>query len=107
MLPSATEEAERAIGMVAPDGIVQKPNEWQELILEPVTKAITSYGKKMASEAVAECLAALALMWNQYCAKTGHQFMSAGEAAANLLEKHNLLVDGDQPGEAKDGPRRG
>ena len=38
-------------------------------------------------------LYALGLMWNQYCGKEGHKFMSAGEAASELLEKHGLLVD--------------
>ena len=40
-----------------------------------------------------EILYALALMWNQYCGKHGHLFMSAGEHAAEVLMKVGLLKD--------------
>lgn len=38
-------------------------------------------------------LQALALMWNQYCGKDGHKFMTAGEHAAEVLMKAGLLKD--------------
>lgn len=39
-----------------------------------------------------EALEALCDMWSQYCnGKWGHMFMSAGENAADVLDKHNLL----------------
>ena len=36
-------------------------------------------------------LHALSLMYNQYCSEHGHEFMSAGEAASDVLEHHGLL----------------
>ena len=38
-------------------------------------------------------LFALCLMWNQYCGKKGHLFMSAGEETAEILIKEGLLKD--------------
>jgi len=40
-----------------------------------------------------ETLRALALMWNQYCGKSGHLFMTAGEHASEVLMKAGLLKD--------------
>lgn len=42
---------------------------------------------------LAEALYALGYMWNQYCGKNGHLFMSAGEAASEMLIRHDLLKD--------------
>jgi hypothetical protein len=39
-----------------------------------------------------EALEALCDMWNQYCgSKWGHEFMSAGENCADVLDKYKLL----------------
>lgn len=39
-----------------------------------------------------EVLEALCGMWNQYCGgKWGHEFMSAGEDTADVLDKYKLL----------------
>ena len=39
-----------------------------------------------------EALEALCFMWKQYCGGLwGHEFMSAGETAAEVLDKHSLL----------------
>lgn len=38
-----------------------------------------------------EALYALGLMWNQYCGKEGHLFMTAGEQAEIVLQKYGLL----------------
>ena len=38
-------------------------------------------------------LAALAMMWNQYCGKKGHLCMTAGEVASAVLMKAGLLKD--------------
>jgi len=57
----------------------------------------------MMQEERGEIIEALALMWNQYCAEGGHQFMPAGEHAASVLKKYGLLHDfGDRGGEVND-----
>jgi hypothetical protein len=39
-----------------------------------------------------EALEALCGMWNQYCSGAwGHEFMSAGENCADVLDKYQLL----------------
>lgn len=39
-----------------------------------------------------EALEALCGMWNQYCgSEWGHEFMSAGENASDVLDKYHLL----------------
>ena len=39
-----------------------------------------------------EALEALCMMWEQYCSgKSGHDFMSAGEETADVLDKYKLL----------------
>lgn len=39
-----------------------------------------------------EVLESLCDMWNQYCGgEWGHSFMSAGEGAADVLDKYKLL----------------
>lgn len=40
-----------------------------------------------------EVLEALCGMWEQYCGgEWGHEFMSAGEEAEEVLEKYDLLI---------------
>lgn len=41
----------------------------------------------------ASLLLALCYMWNQYCADTGHKFMSAGENARDTLAEYGIVVD--------------
>ena len=45
-----------------------------------------------------ELVYALALMYEQYCAKDGHLFMSAGEMACELLEREGVLKGEDGTG---------
>ncbi len=45
---------------------------------------------------LAEALDALADMYSQYCAPPyGHEFMSAGEGAADVLGRHGFLPNGE------------
>ena len=46
-----------------------------------------------------QMLYALALMWNQYCAKGGHLFMCAGEACLTALEENNIGGADDMGGD--------
>lgn len=46
-----------------------------------------------------EALDALCDMWSQYCdGPSGHMFMSAGENAADVLDKYGLLMNDNGTG---------
>jgi len=68
-------------------------------VIEDTDRSHRNLGARLAY-----ALHALALMWNQYCPPPyGHQFMSAGECAADVLENEGLMKgDADTGGEAEE-----
>ena len=53
----------------------------------------------MKNKELFEALEALCGMWEQYCdGEWGHMFMSAGEQAADVLDKYQLLKDDNGTG---------
>jgi len=59
----------------------------------PFFAKVIAEEKEKAKRENKSTLYALALMWNQYCGKDGHKFMSAGEEASDVLMKAGLLDD--------------
>lgn len=77
-------------------------DEYNKLIPQALAKARSDERERAEKEPRLKLLSAvyaLALMWNQYCAKGGHLFMCAGEACLTTLEENDIGGADDYGGE--------
>jgi len=60
-----------------------------------IPKELEEYIRAEAKKEVKDVLEALCMMYEQYCSKDGHLFMTAGEFASKVLEDNGLLFPDD------------
>lgn len=88
------EIAELKSGLSYWKGIAETPEVGKKTIEQFLERELAAAKDRIAEleKEVVNVLDALCDMWNQYCGdKYGHMCMSAGENAANVLDKYKLL----------------